>query len=345
MNSLTVHRTCTFLAAALPLATCALADEVLLTNGDRLTGTVVNKTPEGLVLDTKYAGKIKIDWRMVETLNTEKPVRVLLRNDEGQLESRLLSATEIGATRLAAVPEVPAVKLERIAYLNPTASQSGAGVEYAGRVTLSGGSNSGNSNTTHIVGEAELRGAEKGARFALRFRGEHRTRDGDLSASNWLGTAERNWFTDAREKRFVYARTFAERDPFRDLSLRAAVGGGYGVQLIENDSTGLSLKGGLDLVREHRIENKDVTFPALGWGVVFRHWLIGRKAEVFHEQDGYVNIEDARDITWRSRTGLRLPIVDRLTAQVQGIVQWDGQPLNGRKTTDISLQFGLGYEW
>jgi len=319
------------------------ADEVLLTNGDRLTGRVVAKTPEGLEFKTDYAGVLRIDWRVVETLKTDEPVDVMMRHNEGRLATPLERSDEPGTVRLTAVPEVPPVRLDRIAYLNPTPSQSGEGTEYKGRVNLAGSANSGNSDTKQIVGEAELAGVAKGSRFSTRIRGEHRTEGGDESASNWLATANRDWFVSSR--RFVYGRTSVERDRFRDLAMRFSAGGGYGLQLIDRDQTGLSVQAGIDYVRENRFDADDQAYPALGWGVRYRHWLVGRTAEVFHEQDGYMNVDDGRDITLKTRTGLRLPIVDRLTAQVQGVVDWEGKPAEGRKSTDLSLQFGLGYEW
>lgn len=323
----------------------ALADEVILTNGDRLSGTVLSKTPEGLVLETKYAGKVRIDWKMVETLNTEKPVRVLMRNDEGALDTRLGSSDEVGTVKLSEVPEVPPLKLDRIAYLNPTPSQSGEGTEYKGRINLAGSATSGNSDTTQLAIETELSGVAKTSRFTTRLRGEQRTENGGTSASNGLASADRDWFLGQKHKDFVYGRTSAEHDRFRDLASRFTAGGGYGVQLVENDDVGLSVKGGLDYVRENRYDEQSQSYPALGWGLRYRHWLVGRSAEFFHEQDGYMNVDEVEDVTWRSRTGMRVPIADRLTAQVQGLYGWEGKPAKGKESGDLSLQFGVGYEW
>lgn len=331
------------LIAVLSVSAPAFADEVILTNGDRLTGKVISKTPEGLQLKTSYAGTLRIDWRVVETLNTDEPVNVLMRRDEGALETRLARSDEPGTVRLTEVPEVPPLKLERIAYLNPTPSQSGSGTEYRSRVNLAGSSNSGNSDTSQIAGEAELIGVEKYARLSARLRGEQRTEGDDTTASSWLATAQRDWFV--KRNRFVYGRTTAERDRFRDLALRFSAGGGYGLQLIDNDQTGFSVQGGLDYVRENRFEASNQSYPAFGWGVKYRHWLIGRYAEFFHEQDGYMNVDDVRDVTLRARAGFRLPIIERLSAQVQGILDWEGRPGEGQKSTDLSLQFGVGYEW
>ena len=325
------------------VAASGRADEVLLTQGDRLSGTVISKTPEGLKFKTQYAGVLRIDWRMVETLSTDQPVNVMMRSNEGRLDTRLERSDEERAVRLAEVPEVPPLKLDRITYLNPTPSQSGEGFEYSGRVNLAGNSVSGNSETTHLVAEGELTGVAKKSRFTLRAKGEERTEGDDVSASNLLVSADRDWFVS--KKRFIYGRTTVERDRFRDLDLRFSTGSGLGLQVIDNDQTGLSVQSGLDLVRENRVDTDDQSYPAVGWGVRYRHWLIGRSAEFFHQQDGYMNIRDASDVTLRMRTGFRLPIIERLSAQVQGVVDWEGQPAEGRKSADLSLQFGVGYEW
>ena len=56
----------------------ALADEVFLKNGDRVSGTVVSKTGDVLVLDTMYAGEIKINWADVSGMSTDRTVRIQL---------------------------------------------------------------------------------------------------------------------------------------------------------------------------------------------------------------------------------------------------------------------------
>lgn len=58
-----------------------------------------------------------------------------------------------------------------------------------------------------------------------------------------------------------------------------------------------------------------------------------------------MNARDSRDVTLKMRTGFRLPIVERLSAQVQGVLDWEGLPPEGRKSADMSLQFGVGCEW
>jgi len=69
------------------LAGNIFADEVRLTNGDKLTGQVVTMEEEKLVLKTTYAGEITITWKEVAGIMADDPVKVVL-NDETALEGK-----------------------------------------------------------------------------------------------------------------------------------------------------------------------------------------------------------------------------------------------------------------
>ena len=333
---------CSLIMAFALVSAYATADQVILKNGDRLTGTVVKKTPAGLTFDTEYAGKIRIDWQMVDAIQTKESVRVLVRGNTHIVDAKLASDTPETVT-LTGVPDTPPLQLEQIAYLNPTPSESGTGTEYNGRLNVSGSADYGNSDKTQLSGEAEFRGVAKESRFTTRFRTERRTQKNTTTVSNWQFDGDRDWFID--KTRFLYARTFARHDRIRDLSLRFTLGGGYGTQLINNDDTSLSVQGGLDYMRERRYEAESQRYYALGWGLRFRHWLPARTAEFFHEQDGYISTRNMNDITLRTRTGLRVPIVDKLSAQIQMLLDWEGRPVDDLKSTDITVQMGINYEW
>src|ERR1700759_1219212 len=64
------------IVAAVP----ALADQVSLNNGDRLTGTIVQSDGKTLVLHTEYAGDITVKWDSVKGIESSEPLRVELTN-------------------------------------------------------------------------------------------------------------------------------------------------------------------------------------------------------------------------------------------------------------------------
>jgi hypothetical protein len=58
-------------------------DELVLTNGDRLIGSIVGITPEGVLLDTDAAGRLKVALKVIRTLNMNKPENILLESSFG----------------------------------------------------------------------------------------------------------------------------------------------------------------------------------------------------------------------------------------------------------------------
>ena len=66
--------------AALAIATClagtAGADEVLFTNGDRITGMITQGAGGQLTIKSDTVGEVKVDMSKVKTFSTTQPVRV-----------------------------------------------------------------------------------------------------------------------------------------------------------------------------------------------------------------------------------------------------------------------------
>lgn len=83
---------------------------------------------------------------------------------------------------------------------------------------------------------------------------------------------------------------------------------------------------------------------APGWGVRFSHWLWQRSAELYHDQDGFWDLNDSHRVTLRSKTGVRVPIAGKLSANAQLNVDWEREPARGHKPIDSTLLLGLGYE-
>ena len=62
----------TFLVVFNAAASLALADQVTLKNGDRLTGAVVKSDAKVLTLKSEFAGIVAIDWNVAGSNRIEK---------------------------------------------------------------------------------------------------------------------------------------------------------------------------------------------------------------------------------------------------------------------------------
>lgn len=88
-----------------------------------------------------------------------------------------------------------------------------------------------------------------------------------------------------------------------------------------------------------RLVAPDEGYPAFGWGVkaAYPPW--------FHEHEGFWNLEDTAAVLIRSKTGLRMPLLQRISASVQLNVDWERRPAPGRHSSDTTLLFGVNYGW
>jgi hypothetical protein len=105
------------------------------------------------------------------------------------------------------------------------------------------------------------------------------------------------------------------------------------------------VRGGLDYVAVERLFGPKERYPAFGWGVKASYSPWGPRLELFHEQEGFWNLEHTDVVILRSKTGVRLPLVDRLNATAQLNVDWERRPAPGRVPTDSTLLLGVDYSF
>lgn len=321
----------------------AMADTVVLRNGDRLTGTITHLSPHKLSLSTPWGGEVKIDRNHVASFETEGEVEWL---PYWGAEPRRASFAKVASAGVIAIEDdqgVREVPMSRVAVIKPNPEETADGVSRKGRITMSAAWAQGNNDNERVWAEADLTSRARLWRSDLRLGVRRESDQGETTVDNWLASGNYDRFF--AENNFRYFRGSVERDRFKDLRLRGAVGGGLGLQLLDTERSQLSVRGGVDLVTEEWAVENDETYPAAGWGVSFKHRTALLEAELFHDQEGFWNLEDTSQMTLRSRSGVRMPIRGGLTASLQLNLEWERDPSPGRRATDSSWLLGLGYEW
>lgn len=317
--------------AVLTVARAALADQVTMANGDRLSGAVVHKDGEVLVLRTTYAGEVRLRLADVAAIATDEPVDLLL-DDGTQLRARLGEPAE---------GEAVAPALAQIRYINPTPDEAGNGYEREGRLGLMAAQTRGNSESERFRGEADLILRAQTHRWTLGAERNHGRDSGVTSTSNWRTQARFDRFFTPKE--FLYARVTLENDRYKDIRLRSQTGGGYGYQIYEDDATTLDVRGGLTYVTVRHYDAVRESYPAVSWGMDLRHRLRLFTGEVFHEQEGTRGLGGENGTVLQTKTGLRVPLAEQLSATAQVNADWESQPAPGRKESDTTLMLGISY--
>lgn len=318
------------------------SDQLTLTNGDRLTGNIVKKETEFLIMQTPL-GEISIRWSEVTRIFTDKDVKIFL--DDGSLVRGRLETVTDGTAVVHTGVEPPGapVPLKRVVFINPAPDISGEGVRYLGRINLGYSSSSGNSDLETLYVEGEAIARTRNNRFTANGK-TRRTKDHENeSESNWLTGFK--WDHFLTKKWYTYANSSFENDQFKDIRLRSTIGGGTGYQFIESDRTNLSLEAGLNYVHTDFFFADNERYPAARWALKFDHYLFGTRAQIFHLHEAYAAIDSSDSAFVKSQTGFRFPLLYRITGTLQYNADWENTPQPGRVSTDETVLFTLGYTW
>ena len=250
------------------------ADQVVLKNGDRLTGTIAKSDDKILLIKTEFAGDITIQWPAVREINSTQPLHVTLANGRTvagpvtTADGSLAIATAASGTVTVAKSDVTALRseAEQTDYeksLHPGLLQGWAGGANVG-FALTGG----NSDTRSL---------------ALAFTADRKTLHDELSlyentvyakddapGASPSTTANSNqggarYSRNLNSRLFGYVSADFQSNALQDLNLRSVLGGGLGFHAINTSKTTLDFLVGPNYTREN-YETLTHSFAALSLG-------------------------------------------------------------------------------
>jgi len=324
--------------------TQSYADTIVLSNGDKLSGTIVRKEDSNLIFKTTYAGELKIQWDQITAIKTDKPVALTLKNDTS-IENASISPAANKSANIKAdnINNNLDIQLSSVKYINPSAIVTGKGIKITGRINAGISIASGNTDNEsyNLDTEVVLRG--KINRFtvgAKMYRAQDNNVDTEDKSAAWF---KYDHFLD--KKHYVYGNTSFAKDKFKDQKLKSTIGLGYGTQFWDAPERHLALEGGLNYVNEDFYVNADDNYAAGRWAVKFDQLFYEKRLQFFHNHEGLLDLDDTDNLSISSQTGFRFPILSGMNAALQFNLDWDKQPAAGASSTDRKILFNLGYSW
>lgn len=318
------------------------ADEILLKNGDKITGQIVSKADDKIIVNTSFAGEIKINWNAVAKLTTDAPITVKLADDsvlKGALVSSEDGTIQLNAEELLKTEPIP---LTAIVAINPPAPEPYK-TKYTGVANIGAYRTTGNTDNQSVHLDAEMVVRRENDRLTVGAAYNQAEDSGVQSAKNSLAYAKYDVFFN--EKWYAFGNTLFEKDRFQDLKLRSVIGAGLGYQFWETEMSALSLEAGPSYANEDYYTAEDKDFATGRWALDYHQWLYQKTAQFFHNHEGLVPFSDTGDIYIRSRTGIRIPLISQFTITTEVDVDYDAKPADGNKKTDVRYLFNLGYQW
>ena len=247
------------LILVLLIPSALLADQIVLKNGDRLTGTIEKSDDKTLLIKTEFAGEVTVQWPAVQEINSTQSLHVSLSNGQTVVGTVTTSDgnLQVATTNAGTVtePKADVTKLfgeaEQAAYeksIHPGMLEG-----------WKGGAN---------VGFALTRGNSETKNLALAFTADRKTLHDHLAlytnsvyASNDAPGATPattanavqggiRYDHDFTPRLFAYVGADFQTDALQTLDLRSVFGGGLGLHVIANPKTTLDLLGGINYTRE-----------------------------------------------------------------------------------------------
>ncbi|PYR44644.1 MAG: hypothetical protein DMF89_27280 [Acidobacteria bacterium] len=236
-------------AAVVSVPAEALADHVVLTNGDSLTGIVAAASMSELVVDTELAGRVTLKWSAVSQLTSTTSVRATLPTGQIVEGAPIVSNGHFaiqpgnGATLPSDLATLRALEMVRATTNAPS---------WRGSLNSGWDISRGNSETWTIStnGTATRLGPvdRLGAYGAYLFSAIGSGADAVTTARAFRSGLR--YDHDLTRPLFGFVFGDVESDPLQLLDLRTVGGGGAGVHVVKTAATQLNLFGGASYARD-----------------------------------------------------------------------------------------------
>lgn len=330
------------------LSSFAVADQITLKNGDRITGTIVKSDSKTLLFDSALVGELTIALENIADVVTDKPLYVGLENG-----TTIAGSLKINADQAEIKTSDKAVTTSRstIQFLRSESEQRsyesslnpGWLEQWTGGADLGLALTKGNSDTTNIaLGLAMSRQTrrDKTSLYAAAVYNRDSTGGDSRTVANTIRFGGR-YERDFNEKWFGYGFSDLERNGLQDLNLRWVLGGGVGYHAIRNERTNLDLLGGLAMNQEYFSGfDNDRTSAEAQLGQTLSHQINSRmsiKEQLFL----FPNLSRGGEYRINFDTSLVTDITRRIGWQLTLSDRYLSDPPGGFKQNDLILTTGI----
>ncbi len=330
------------------------ADQVVLDNGDRITGKVAKKDGDSVTITTDLMGVVSIKWAHVKSVATDEPVTVVLSGGK-TLEGKLATTgdqVEVGG-QTAALPSVQTVRnaAEQAKYnrfLKPPLYDLWAGYFDLGVASASGNSRS--LTFTDALSATRITNHDKIAIYfnQIYSKGLVNNKVG-LTAKAWHG----GWSYDRNVGSRAFLNVFDdyENDAFQNLRFRGVFGGGAGFHAVKTDRVLFDLTGGVALNHESYSVPLSPVLAGMTpvetrnsgefyWGDDL-NLKINKSSILKQNFRMFNNLSNTGQYRVNFDIGTDTKITKWISWQVTGSDRYITDPAPGRKTNDLLISSGI----
>ena len=342
------------------------ADQIVLKNGDRLSGTVIKSDAKNLVIKTDYAGEVTVNWSAVQEMTSAKNFHVGLKSGQTVVgpvavkEGKLEVTTKDFGTLETPTDNIVVIRDDAGQLAYEKSLHPGFGEGWAGGLNLGFALTRGNSETKNL--NIAFAATRKGLhdKLSLYTNSVYATNDlptaSPHTTANAIGGGAR-YDRDFTPRMFVFVNGDFYHDSLQNLDLRSLFGGGLGLHAIKSDATTLDLLAGVNYTHESYSSfvlppiPPGTTVPAvthslagLTLGDDFMHKL-GKSTVFTQNLYFYPNLSQTGEYRGTFNLGLITKISKWLGWQNSFGDIYVSDPPTGKKKNDLLLSTGLNFSF
>ena len=339
------------LAAA---STVALADQVVMKNGDRVTGSIVKKDAATLTIKTVHFGTVTLPWDQVDSVKADAPLTVVLPNDksvEGTISSSgdKIVVAQKGTTETVAAKDIVALRNadEQKTYLRLLKPRLFELWLITGNIGIAG--TSGNATTRTFTTPITLVRATRTDKTTAYFNFIKSSATVNGASADTAQAVRGGWSynRNLRPKIFVTVFNDYEYDRFQNLDLRAVIGGGLGWHAWKKEKGFLDLVGGGDY--NHESFGVSGTQAAFSRNSAEAYWgddagfKLNKRFGITQGFRMFNNLSNAGNYRMNFDLGMNASLSKYFTWNAAVSDRYLSNPASGRKNNDFLYSTGFGF--
>ena len=331
------------------------ADQVVLRNGDRVTGSIVKKDGNALTIDSAHFGIITMPWDEVESVTADTPLNVVLPGDQ---TVRATLQTRTGQIEVA-VPDAPRsiAPTELVALRNDAEQQAYDRLLRPGLFdlwtvdgSLGFAGAKGNAETGTITTPINFARVSNTSATTAYFNSIRSSATIDGESSQTANAVRGGWgySRDLTSKMFLNTFNDYEYDKFQSLDLRVVLGAGAGYHVWQGEKGWLDVVGGGAWNREAFSPDPDPSFTRNSaeayWGNNLGFQLNSRTS-LTQGFRMFNNLSNSGQYRMNFDLGATTALTDWLNWNIALSDRYLSNPVPGRKANDVLYSTGLGFSF
>ncbi len=324
------------------------AGELILTNGDRLEGVLLNVGEDSVTWSSSSFGEVTIARDKVAKLNTEGELSIEGIESSCQsvkLEDEMMSYNCQDGSEAS-------LSFASVASIQPYVDPSIVPRSYTGKATLGLLMSRGNSVKDEFEAASQVTYRVGDLRNVMDIYVENKAVS-NVTTENKNALGYRlDWFFNDRG--FWYNQIGVSNDEAKRIDQRYAYGSGAGYQVWDQADIALALELGINYEKEKI--TPDLTLePELQFGEIKERtgvrlgvnymYMLPYSAKFEHESELLSSVDNPDDWRFSSDFVISLPIAGRLISEYAIGYDYDNNPAEGTHKKDVRTTVGIGYEW